>query len=301
MKALGGGDGNEQLRVVAAERTRKGTQARTAYSIIEDHRARNSAGHFGVLMEAIGPYALPDQVSSTEDDPLERAAIGPDYGAPLAPQYFKLAQDRSMAARTEDPEGTSSRRRIRDGTAIRHSGARQRREPDIHNHQRRRVARAGHHRNGCGYGLSGPRSIDRNDATQRCKKIRYFRRNRLLKRLARRSWLPAAVRLRGGARNDMTETKGWSRALWNKYVDLRPRRCHSPRSTAALAAARSRTMIVMKTFRRALALGLFRTPCDRRRQVPGSARATHSARTWLPRVSRRAIAVVLSALVERTR
>ena len=37
-------------------------------------------------MEAIGPYALPDQFR--HDDRWNEPPIGPDYGAPLAPQYF---------------------------------------------------------------------------------------------------------------------------------------------------------------------------------------------------------------------
>ena len=37
-------------------------------------------------MEAIGPYALPDQFR--HDDRWNEPPIGPDYAPPLAPQYF---------------------------------------------------------------------------------------------------------------------------------------------------------------------------------------------------------------------
>ena len=39
-----------------------------------------------LLMEAIGPYALPDQFR--HDDRWNEPPIGPDYAPPLAPQYF---------------------------------------------------------------------------------------------------------------------------------------------------------------------------------------------------------------------
>ena len=39
-------------------------------------------------MEAIGPYALPDQFRHTDDDRWNEPPIGPDYAPPLAPTYF---------------------------------------------------------------------------------------------------------------------------------------------------------------------------------------------------------------------
>jgi alkylation response protein AidB-like acyl-CoA dehydrogenase len=39
-------------------------------------------------MEAIGPYALPDQLPHAEDERWNEPPIGPDYAAPLAPMYF---------------------------------------------------------------------------------------------------------------------------------------------------------------------------------------------------------------------
>ena len=39
-------------------------------------------------MEAIGPYALPDQMPRAEHDRWNEPPIGPDYAGPLAPTYF---------------------------------------------------------------------------------------------------------------------------------------------------------------------------------------------------------------------
>ena len=41
-----------------------------------------------LLMEAIGPYALPNQLPHADHDRWNEPPIGPDYAAPLAPQYF---------------------------------------------------------------------------------------------------------------------------------------------------------------------------------------------------------------------
>ena len=40
------------------------------------------------MLEAIGPYALPVNFLTTEVERWNEPPIGPDYGAPLAPQYF---------------------------------------------------------------------------------------------------------------------------------------------------------------------------------------------------------------------
>jgi pimeloyl-CoA dehydrogenase large subunit len=77
-----------QLRVVAAERTRKGNRPDPASSILKIKGSEIQQGISELLMEAIGPYALPDQFRHTEDDRWNEPPIGPDYAAPLAPQYF---------------------------------------------------------------------------------------------------------------------------------------------------------------------------------------------------------------------
>ena len=77
-----------QLRVVAAERTRKGNRPDPASSILKIKGSEIQQTISELLMEAIGPYALPDQFRHTEDDRWNEPPIGPDYAAPLAPQYF---------------------------------------------------------------------------------------------------------------------------------------------------------------------------------------------------------------------
>src|SRR5436305_1840665 len=77
-----------QLRVVAAERNRKSNRPDPASSILKLKGSEIQQGISELLMEAIGPYALPDQFRHTEDDRWNEPPIGPDYAAPLAPQYF---------------------------------------------------------------------------------------------------------------------------------------------------------------------------------------------------------------------
>jgi pimeloyl-CoA dehydrogenase large subunit len=77
-----------QLRVVAAERNRKGNKPDPASSILKIKGSEIQQGISELLMEAIGPYALPDQFRHSEDDRWNEPPIGPDYGASLAPQYF---------------------------------------------------------------------------------------------------------------------------------------------------------------------------------------------------------------------
>jgi pimeloyl-CoA dehydrogenase large subunit len=77
-----------QLRVVAAERNRKGNKPDPASSILKIKGSEIQQGISELLMEAIGPYALPDQFRHTDNDRWNEPPIGPDYAAPLAPQYF---------------------------------------------------------------------------------------------------------------------------------------------------------------------------------------------------------------------
>jgi pimeloyl-CoA dehydrogenase large subunit len=77
-----------QLRVVAAERNRKSNRPDPASSILKIKGSEIQQNISELLMEAIGPYALPDQFRHTEDDRWNEPPIGPDYAAPLAPTYF---------------------------------------------------------------------------------------------------------------------------------------------------------------------------------------------------------------------
>ena len=78
-----------QLRVVAAERARgRSNKPDPASSILKIKGSEIQQNISELLMEAIGPYALPDQFRHTDDDRWNEPPIGPDYAAPLAPQYF---------------------------------------------------------------------------------------------------------------------------------------------------------------------------------------------------------------------
>jgi pimeloyl-CoA dehydrogenase large subunit len=77
-----------QLRVVANERNRKDNRPDPASSILKIKGSEIQQGISELLMEAIGPYALPDQFRHTDEDRWNEPPIGPDYAAPLAPQYF---------------------------------------------------------------------------------------------------------------------------------------------------------------------------------------------------------------------
>jgi len=77
-----------QLRVVAAERNRKGNRPDPASSILKIKGSEIQQNISELLMEAVGPYALPDQFRHTDEDRWNEPPIGPDYAAPLAPQYF---------------------------------------------------------------------------------------------------------------------------------------------------------------------------------------------------------------------
>jgi pimeloyl-CoA dehydrogenase large subunit len=78
-----------QLRVVAAERARgRSNKPDPASSILKIKGSEIQQNISELLMEAIGPYALPDQFRHTDEDRWNEPPVGPDYGAPLAPQYF---------------------------------------------------------------------------------------------------------------------------------------------------------------------------------------------------------------------
>jgi pimeloyl-CoA dehydrogenase large subunit len=78
-----------QLRVVAAERSRgRSNKPDPASSILKIKGSEIQQNISELLMEAIGPYALPDQFRHTDEDRWNEPPVGPDYGAPLAPQYF---------------------------------------------------------------------------------------------------------------------------------------------------------------------------------------------------------------------
>ena len=77
-----------QLRVVAAERNRKGNKPDPASSIL---KIKGSEIQQSITRAAAGgdrPLRAARPVPHADDDRWNEPPIGPDYAAPLAPQYF---------------------------------------------------------------------------------------------------------------------------------------------------------------------------------------------------------------------
>jgi len=83
-----------QLRVVAAaadaaERGRNGNaKPDPASSILKIKGSEIQQTITELLLEVVGPYALPDQVPHDESERWNEPPIGPDWAGPLAPDYF---------------------------------------------------------------------------------------------------------------------------------------------------------------------------------------------------------------------
>src|SRR5580704_456172 len=76
-----------QLRVVAAERDNNG-KPDPASSILKIRGSEIQQSISELLMEAVGPYALPDQVPHDESERWNEPHIGPEWAGPQAPHYF---------------------------------------------------------------------------------------------------------------------------------------------------------------------------------------------------------------------
>src|SRR5215470_18090806 len=76
-----------QLRVVAAERDNNG-KPDPASSILKIRGSEIQQSISELLMEAVGPYALPDQVPHDESERWNEPQIGPEWAGPQAPHYF---------------------------------------------------------------------------------------------------------------------------------------------------------------------------------------------------------------------
>jgi pimeloyl-CoA dehydrogenase large subunit len=77
-----------QLRVVAAERNRKGNRPDPASSILKIKGSEIQQTISELLMEVVGPYALPYQPEYLDDERLNEPPAGPDWAPSLAPSYF---------------------------------------------------------------------------------------------------------------------------------------------------------------------------------------------------------------------
>ncbi len=81
-----------ELRVVAAaaERSRNGGKPDPASSILKIKGSEIQQTITELLLEVVGPYALPDQIPHDDSDRWNEPPIGPDWAGPLAPQYFNM-------------------------------------------------------------------------------------------------------------------------------------------------------------------------------------------------------------------
>ena len=77
-----------QLRVVSAESKRERGKPDPASSILKIKGSEIQQATTELLMEVIGPYALPYE--PPHDELWNEPPIGPDYAAPLAPMYFNM-------------------------------------------------------------------------------------------------------------------------------------------------------------------------------------------------------------------
>jgi pimeloyl-CoA dehydrogenase large subunit len=75
-----------QLRVVAAERSREHGKPDPASSILKIKGSEIQQATTELLMEVVGPYAIPYQPE--QDEGWNEPPIGPEWAAPIAPTYF---------------------------------------------------------------------------------------------------------------------------------------------------------------------------------------------------------------------
>ena len=93
-----------QLRVVAAERHRTDNKPDPASSILKIKGSEIQQATTELLLEVVGPYALPYQPAARGRRALERAADRPRMGRPGGADLFQLAQDDDLRRHQRDPE-----------------------------------------------------------------------------------------------------------------------------------------------------------------------------------------------------
>ena len=77
-----------QLRVVAAERHGNGNRPDPKSSILKIKGSEIQQTISELLVEVVGPYALPYQPEYLEDERWNEPPVGPEWAGPLAPAYF---------------------------------------------------------------------------------------------------------------------------------------------------------------------------------------------------------------------
>jgi alkylation response protein AidB-like acyl-CoA dehydrogenase len=74
-----------QFRVISNERKREKGKPDPASSVLKIKGSEIQQATTDLLMEVVGPYALPYRES---DDMSNEPPVGPDWASPLAPIYF---------------------------------------------------------------------------------------------------------------------------------------------------------------------------------------------------------------------
>ena len=77
-----------QLRVIAAERTRTDNKPDPASSILKIKGSEIQQTTTELLLEVVGPYALPYQPERDEEERWNEPPIGPEWAGMIAPTYF---------------------------------------------------------------------------------------------------------------------------------------------------------------------------------------------------------------------
>jgi pimeloyl-CoA dehydrogenase large subunit len=77
-----------QLRVVAAERRRTDNKPDPASSILKIKGSEIQQATTELLLEVVGPYALPYQPERQDDERWNEPPVGPEWAGPIAPTYF---------------------------------------------------------------------------------------------------------------------------------------------------------------------------------------------------------------------
>jgi pimeloyl-CoA dehydrogenase large subunit len=77
-----------QLRVVAGERHRTDNRPDPASSILKIKGSEIQQATTELLLEVVGPYAMPYQPEHTDDERWNEPPIGPEWAGPIAPTYF---------------------------------------------------------------------------------------------------------------------------------------------------------------------------------------------------------------------
>ena len=93
-----------QLRVVAAERNRKGNKPDPASSILKIKGSEIQQGIYRAADGGDRPLCAAGPVPHTEDERWNEPPIGPDYGRAARAAVLQLAQDLDLRRLERDPE-----------------------------------------------------------------------------------------------------------------------------------------------------------------------------------------------------